>query len=133
MLNINVGNYSVALAYNQNCGDTPALTVVGHLILTDEQWSKLGHDYASNELSQAPSTKRVENVFCNNENFLNGVRVAIFEAKKTNDEIGQRFKIQFFDGHTARPHDLVMDKDARFNYCPRGFFEQTENDLLKLF
>lgn len=99
------------------------IEILGDIRFTDTQMSKIGKELRPYQRSNEP-----RRVFTNNENIVNGIKVAIKHKKLNHKSV--IFNFMTDQGATIK---VELDADGHFTDSPIGFFEQTRIDLLELF
>ena len=70
-------------------------------------------------------------IFSNNDHFFNGIRLAIKDGKISPDQV--RFKYcQLEEDGKPTCATITANKDGRIAHWPEGFFDNSENLLMKL-
>lgn len=108
------------------CGDFQwcpiNIEILGDLKFTDTQMSEIGKN-----LKPYQWGNEIRRVFTNNENIVHGIQLAVKLGRLDPEQV----TFMFMQGDVQTP--VSLDRDGNFLTQPKGFFEQTQKDLLLLF
>jgi predicted ATPase len=128
-------NIGYGLAYSFPVLVSLFTTRVGQLIVIDSPEAHL-HPSAQSQMGRilanfAAAGRRIL-VETHSDHLLNGVRLAVIENKIHHDKVA----VHFFSGGTrAEGFNVVsprLDANGKFDFWPKGFFDQSEEDLMRL-
>lgn len=112
------------------CGKSDNLAanveVIGQLLWAPADFSNLG------KTIQAPKEGESDRlVFCNNDHFLNGLRVAVTRGTLDNNKV----EIHFVDENGVKILNILPSgsiSDGGMNQWPKGFFDQMIQDVAEI-
>lgn len=124
---LSTGNFQAAIRRGSRLG---SMFVVKQLTETGKEMVERGVNLQCDEIKYASNKLNLLNdlhIFCNNENYFGGIRLAVLRGKIQPEQI----EIFFFhpDGSCEQ---IYIDKNARFASMPIGFFDASEEVLLEL-
>lgn len=121
---LHCGHYLTCVRHTTKQTPTQAPFVVGSLVGTQSYLSSLGRNLVKD--CSVPNGSR--NVFTNCDQILNGLRISVMNNVCSADDV----KIHFWLENADAPIVVEILPSGKINDWPRGFFDQTGDDLMEI-